>query len=112
MASAGDGQIALHTPVQQRARLKLRGWRIRKGIAAAVVVEVVLADIRSDGQQHVRRDGALEAGRGVPGHYALMLILIQRVVGVGDLYPVSSDEEIQVEDVALIGLIIEAIEDG
>ena len=48
-----DGKIALHAPVQELARLALRGGRVGEGIAAGVVIELVLADVRIDGQQRV-----------------------------------------------------------
>src|ERR1039457_4191970 len=41
-----------------------------------------------------------------------MLILAERVVGIGNLDPVARREQIQVEYVLPVGLIIEAVEDG
>ena len=40
-----------------------------------------------------------------------MLVLIQPVVGVGNLEPVAGGEQVQVEGVVRAGLVVQAIED-
>src|ERR1035437_1290156 len=57
-------------------------------------------------------EGVLEAGSQAPGHHALMLILAQSVVGIGNLDPVARREQIQVEYILPVGLIVKAVEDG
>ena len=52
------------------------------------------------------------AGSEAPGQHALVLILAQLVVGIGNLDPVARREQVQVEYVFAVGLIIEAVEDG
>ena len=88
------------------AGVSLKGSRLR------VVVELILANIRIDGQQHVRIEGVLIAGSDAPGEHALALILRQLVVVVGNLNPVSRGEQVEVKDVFAVGLIVEAIENG
>src|ERR1019366_8826167 len=85
---------------------------VGKGIAAGIVIELVLADVRIDGQQGMRVEGVLETGSQAPGQHALVLILAERVVGIGNLDPVARGEQIQVEYVLPVGLIIEAVENG
>src|ERR1017187_3590321 len=60
----------------------------------------------------MRVEGVLETRSQAPGQYALVLILAQSVVGIGNLDPVARREQIQVEYVLPVGLIIEAVEDG
>src|SRR5471032_2445438 len=110
--AGSDGQIASNAPVQQLPRLGLRGRSVAEGIAAGVVIDLVLADVRIDGQQRMGTEGVLEAGGDVPGEHALVLILPQLIIAVGDLEPVARGEEVQVERVAAVGLIVEAIEDA
>ena len=54
----------------------------------------------------------LEPGSDIPGEHALVLILRQLVVAVGDLEPVARGEEVQVEGVLPVGLVVEAVEDA
>ena len=52
VVAGGGGDVGFHSPVQKLALLALRGGRILvEGIAAGVVVELVLADVWIDGQQ-------------------------------------------------------------
>src|ERR1035437_63732 len=108
----GGGYVGLHAPVQKLALLVLGGRLIGQRVATAVVVELILADVRIDGQQGVRIDGVLVAGRDVPGKHALALVLRELVQIVGNLNPVSRREQVQVNDVPAGGLIIEAVENG
>ena len=90
--------------------LTLRGWGIGEGVAAGIVIELVLADVRIDGQQGMRVEGVLETGSQTPRQHALVLVLAQSVVSIGNLNPVARREQIQVERVLSVGLIVEAVE--
>ena len=112
VAAAADGEVALDAPVEKVSRLVLRRRRVGEGITAAVVEELVLPHVGVDGEEDVRAEGVLEAGRDAPGEDALALILRELVVAVGNLDPVAGGEQVKVEDVALAGLVIEAVKDG
>ncbi len=53
----------------------------------------------------------LVAGRDIPGHHALLLVLRQLIVIVGHLEPVARQKQIQVERIAPIRLVVDAIEE-
>src|SRR6202035_5583851 len=104
VAAGGKGQIASNAPVQQLPRLGLRGRGVVERIAAGVVIDLVFADVRIDGQQRGGTEGMLESRSDVPGKHALVLILRQLIVAVGYLEPVARGEEVQVESVPAVGL--------
>src|ERR1019366_8396853 len=67
-----EGKIALDAPVEELTRLPLRRGTVGEGIAAGVVIELVFADVRIDGQQGMSVEGVLEAGGEAPGQHALV----------------------------------------
>ena len=110
MVALQGGNVGLHAPVQKLAVLRLGGRLIVKWIGAAVVVELVFAEVRVDGQQGVRIEGVLIARRNAPGEHTLPLILGELVVAVGNLNGVAGGEEVQMENVDAVGLVVEAVE--
>ena len=83
-----------------------------KRIAAGVVVDLIAAEERVDGQQGSGAEGVLIAGSDVEGENFLPLVLLGLVVGVGHLEPIARGQQIEVEGIAGGGLVIEAVEDG
>ena len=88
----GGGDVRLDAPVQELPVLALRGRRIGERIAAGVVVDLIFPDVRIDRQQRVGTERVLVARRDTPGEHALMLILGQLIVIVGNLKPVPRRE--------------------
>ena len=83
-----------------------------KGSRDGIVVDLVAAQERVDGQQSAGAEGVLIAGRDVVGENLLTLILIGLVERVGHLEPVTRGQQVEVKRVAGGGLPVEAIEDG
>ena len=104
--------VGLDSVIRQEAVLGSRDRGVREWIAARIVVHLIAADIGVHGQQSVRVEGMLVAGRDIPRQYPLFLVLGQLVVAVGDLEPVPRREEIQVNDVLACGLPVEPVEDA
>ena len=112
VVTRGGRYISLDTPVDQLAGLALRSGRIKKGIAAGVVVELIAAQVGIDGQQRMRVEDVLETGGDAPGENTLMLVLRELIVTVGNLDPVAGGKQVQMQGILPIGLVVEAIEDG
>ena len=112
VAAVDHREVAAHAPVEKLPRLALGGGRVLKRVAAAVERELVFADVRIQGEERVRAEYALVAGRDAPGHDALALVLAELIVGIGDLNPVARGEQVEMNRVAAVRLEVDAVEDG
>ena len=111
VAAAGVRDVGFDAPVGQGAVLRDGGGRVAERIAARIVVHAIAANERIDGQHGFGAEGVLIARSEVERDGLLPLVLVQLVVGVGNLEPVPRPEEIQVERILARGLVVEAVED-
>lgn len=86
--------------------------RVVERIAARIIVELIAPHERIDGQQRVRIEGVLVAGREAPTQHALSLVLSELIVAVRHLKPVPRPEQVEMQNVLGAGLPIDAVEDA
>jgi hypothetical protein len=70
----------------------------------------VFSDVRVHAEQRVGVESVLITGGDAPGHDPLTLILAELVVAVGYLKPVSGRKQVEVQDVAGAGPVVEPVE--